>query len=144
LGLLSDTFDICTTDDVYNEAVKQGRERLYEDANKIGDLTEKNKILVIKREKYSKKLKPKKSFGRGEISVFQAYRKGYLVVTDDLSFTTYLNEMSIKNVSPAHLIIALMKKSEISKEKAFYYLGNLKPLIRKEIFEQVNKDIKGG
>ena len=137
------SFKVYITDDVYNETVEEGIERFYEDADKIKNLADNKKISIIKRDKYVKITKPKQSFGKGEVSVSQVHKKDYLTVTDDLSFVSYLNNISIKNISSAHLITALVKKDKISKQEAYYYLENLKPLIRKEIYELVKKDIKG-
>ena len=136
-------FKIHITNDVYNETVEQGKKRIYEDADKIENLVQNKKIFLIKSAKYAKKPKPKQSFGRGETSVFQAYKKGYLIVTDDLSFVSYLNDVSIRNMSCAHVLIALAKKGRISKEKACYHLEKLSFFIRKEIYELAKKGIKG-
>ncbi len=135
-------FKIYITDDVYKEAVEQGRKGLYEDADKIKSLIDAKRILIIKASKY-KKTKPKQDFGKGETSVFQAYKKDYLIVTDDLSFAVYLNEESIKNISSAHLLIELLRKGKIKNTEAYFHLEKLKPLIRKEIYELVKEDIKG-
>ena len=140
---VANTFEVCITDDVYRETVEQGRTGLYKDADKIKNLIDAKKISVIRSREYIRKAKPKKSFGRGEISIFQAYKKGYLIVADDLSFVVYLNDESIKNVSSAYLLVMLLKKHRIGKEKACYYLDRLKPLIRKDIYELVKSDIKG-
>jgi len=140
---VTNSFEVYITDDVYNETVEEGKERFYEDAYKIQNLIDDNRIHVIKRSDYLKKAIPKQSFGKGEVSVLQAHKNAYLIVTDDLSFASYLNNISIKNISSAHLITALVKKGKISKQEAYYYLENLKPLIRKEIYELVKNDIKG-
>lgn len=143
LETTANVFQVCITDDVYHEAVEQGRRKLYEDADKIKGLIDAKKIFVIKSNKYAKEAKPRKSFGKGEISVFQAYKKNYLIVADDLSFVACLNDESIKNMSSAHVLMALLKKRKIGKEKAYYHLDKLKPLIRKETYELVKSDIKG-
>ena len=143
LEFIVNAFDAYITEEVYDETVEQGRKRLYEDADKIKNLIDAKKIFVIKSSRYTKKAKPKQSFGMGEASVFQAYKKDYLIVTDDLSFVLYLNEKSIQNISSAHLLMVLLKKGRINKENANYYLEKLKSLIRKEIYELIKKDIKG-
>ena len=143
LDFTVNAFDVYITEEVYNETVEQGRKRLYEDADKIKNLIDAKKIFVIKSIRYTKKAKPKRSFGMGETSVFQAYKKDYLIVTDDLSFVFYLNEESIQNISSAHLLIALLKKGKIKKENAYHHLEKLKSLIRKEIYELIKNDMKG-
>lgn len=141
---ITNVFKVCITNEVYSEAVEKGRERFYVDADKIQNLIDGKNILIIKDNEYAKKPKPKQGFGKGEISVFQAYKEDYLIVSDDLRFVSYLNEIPIKNIASGHLIAALVKKGGISKVDAYYYLENLKPLIRKEIYEAIKNDIKGG
>ena len=102
-----------------------------------------DKLEKIKRIEYEKKMKPEQNFGKGELSVFQAYRKGFVIMSDDLHFVSYLNETSIKNISPGQLLVGMVKKKIVNKEQAYDYLDQLKPLIRKEIYELVKKDLKG-
>ena len=79
----------------------------------------------------------------GETSVFQAYKKGNFVVTDDLSFLSYITKENIKNISPTHLLIILVKKGKLKKDEAYFYLEKLRPLIRDEVYELAKNDIKG-
>ena len=85
-----ENFDVLITEEVYKETVEEGKRRFYPDSDKIEKLVQDNKIKILKGVYYSKKKKPKQSFGRGEISIFKAYKKDRLIVTDDLSFTSYL------------------------------------------------------
>lgn len=134
-------FNVFITEDVYNETVKEGKKGLYPDADKIENFVKEEKIKILKRGYYKKKKKPKQPFGRGEVSVFQAYGKNTIIVTDDLSFTSYIKKEQIRSLSSAHLIYTLVKKEKLSKDKAYYCLEKLKPFIRKSVYELVKKDI---
>ena len=138
LDKIAENFMVLITEEVYNETVKEGKKGFYQDADKIGDLVNKGKIRVIK-EKNKKELK--QSFGKGEKSIYKAYNKGSLVITDDLKFTSYIKRENIRSLSSAHLIYALVKKKKISKDNAHYCLEKLKPYIRKDLYKLIKKDV---
>ena len=99
--------------------------------------------MVIKSESYKNKKKPKQSFGAGEASIFHVYRKNSIIVTDDLSFASYIKKNGMQVISPAHLLVILFKKNKLSKSEAYNCLERLKPFIRKELYEIVKKDLGG-
>ncbi|MBS3132001.1 hypothetical protein J4212_06210 [Candidatus Woesearchaeota archaeon] len=134
-------FKASITEDVHEEAVREGKSRLYQDADKIQDFVSQKKIIVIAANAYKRNKTPKKPFGKGETSLFQAYGKGKIIVTDDLSFIACLREEGMKWLSSPHLIIALVKGKSISRQKALYYADRLKPYIRKDVYEAVKNDI---
>lgn len=136
-------FDVLITEDVYNETVEEGKKGFYADADKIEELVKQGRINVLKVDYYKKGKKPKQSFGIGETSVFQAYKKGRLVVTDDLSFALYLEKKSIKYLSSAHILLMLLKKHKLTKDEAYHCLEKMKPFIRRQIYEIIKKDIGG-
>lgn len=138
LDKIAENFNVSITEEVYNETVKEGKKGFYQDADKIGDFVNKGKIKIIK-EKYKKELK--QSFGKGEKSTYQAYKKGTLIITDDLRFTSHIKRENIKSLSSAHLLYALVKKKKLSKDNAHYCLEKLKPYIRKDVYKLIKKDI---
>ncbi len=141
LDVIVKNFNASIAEEVYEEAVKEGKKGFYPDADKIGNFIQEGKIKIIKKQYYNKGKKTKQPFGRGEASVFQAYKKGNIIVSDDLSFTSYARKENIKSLSSAHLIYVLVKKRKISKDKAYDSLEKLKPYIRKDVYELVKKDI---
>lgn len=143
LDLVANNFDVITTEQVFEETVKEGKEGFYQDAYKIEKLIQEDKIDVLKTKFYIKSKKPSKNFGKGEVSLYQAYKKGVLIVTDDLSFTSYLQKERLKCISSAHLLPVLIKKHKLKIDKAYHCLERLKPYIRKEVYELVKGDIKG-
>ena len=143
LDQVAHNFYVCITKEVYEEAVSEGKKGFYEDADKIEKLAKTEKIKILKKKAYDKREKPKESFGRGEISIFQAYKKNILIVTDDLSFTSYLKKENISSLSSAHLLSILFKKNKLSKSEAYYCLERLKPFIRKDVYEIIKNDLGG-
>lgn len=142
LEMVSKEFEVLITEDIYEEAVQEGKKRFYEDANKIESLVNNGKIKILKRTHYIKSKKPKQNFGRGELSVYQAYKKDKIILTDDLSFTSYIKKEGIKSISSANIIIILTKKGRLNKSEAYDSLEKLRPLIRKELYELVKEEIE--
>jgi len=141
LDKIAKNFSILITEEVYNETVKEGKKGFYQDAEDIENYINKGDIKIIKIKNYIKKKGPGKNFGKGEKSTFQAYKKGSLIVTDDLSFTSYIKKEKLKVLSSANLLYALVKKKKLSKSNAQYYLEKLKPYIRKDVYNLVRRDI---
>ena len=75
--------------------------------------------------------------------VLQAYKKGFLIVSDDLSFTKYVKEQGINIISSVNLLFLLYQKHRLSKSEANYCLERLKPFIRKSLYEEIKKDLGG-
>ena len=143
LDFVVENFQVLITGEVYKETVNEGKRGFYQDAYNIERLIKINKIKVLEGKSYKKNKKPKQNFGKGEESIFQARKKGILIVTDDLSFTLYAQKENIKSISSAHLVFILAKKGKLKKDKAYYFLEKLRPFIRKEIYELVKNDIQG-
>lgn len=143
LATVTECFDVLITEEVYSETVEEGKKGFHPDADRIANLVEDRKIKLTKRKDYIKNKGPKESFGEGEISVFKSYKKNRMIVTDDLRFSSYIGKEDIKNISSAHLLLALVKKGKMQKDKAEYYLEKLKPYIKKGVYELVKQDLKG-
>ena len=143
LDAVTENFDVFITEEIYEETIIEGKKGFYHDADDIERLIQNSKIKILKGGHYKKKEKSKPGFGRGELSILQAYKKDSLIVTDDLSFTSYMQKERIKSISSAHLLLALVKKDKMDKDKAYYHLERLKPFIRKDVYELVKNDFKG-
>ena len=139
LGTLTENFDVLITKEIYEETVIEGKTGFYQDADKIESLVQNGKIKILKvRHKKNSNL----NFGKGELSILNIHKKDSLIITDDLRFTSYMQKENIKSVSSAHLLLTLVKKGKINKNKAYYYLEKLKPFIRKEVYKLVKNDIR--
>lgn len=145
IGLLENVtkiFSVQITEEIFNETVTEGKKRLYEDANKIEKFITNGKIIVIKKKRKGR-IPAKENFGAGELSIIDAKEKKHIIVTDDLSFTRYLQSNKIIPISSANLIISLKEKSILTKQQAFNYLERLKPHIRDEIYKNIANDLEG-
>lgn len=130
-------FKVIITEEIYHEAVHEGKKGYYQDAFKLEKFIKNKKINIIRKSHYQTRKKPKQNFGRGEISVFQAYKKDLVIVTDDSAFTSYIKTENMKSLSSAHILAALAKKQKIQKDKAYHCLQKLKPFIKMEIYELI-------
>lgn len=144
LEAVVENFNINITEEIYDETVTEGKKGLHKDADKIDILIQKDKIKIIKKNNYQKNKKSLQSFGKGEISIFQAYKENNIIVTDDLRFTTYIKEQEMDNISSANLLSILVKKKKPEKNKAKYHLEKLKQYIRKEVYELIKDSLEGG
>lgn len=141
LDVASKSFSVLITEEIYDEAVKEGKRRLFPDADEIENLVQQERIKILKKEYYKKRKIPKQLFGKGEISAFQAHTKKNTIVTDDLNFRSYIKKEHGRCLSSAHILYILAKKGKLSKSKAYDCLERLRPYIRKEVYKLIKEDI---
>lgn len=127
------------TQEVFNEAVKAGKERFYEDAYIIEDLINR-RLLTIKKVKFTEL----PELGKGEASSLEILKKGKYnaIITDDRKFLKMLEGQNIPFVMPSDVIIALLKRHKITTKKASEALEKIRPFIRKEIYERAKKEVE--
>lgn len=126
------------TQEVFEEAVKKGKERFYEDAYVIEDLIAR-KLLAVQKIKTTELV----NLGKGETSSLELYKKKKYnaIITDDRKFLKVLEEQNIPFIMPSDVIINLLKRRKITKKKAFSALEKIKPFIRKEVYEKSRGEI---
>jgi len=144
-GILDDIcryYECIISNEVKNECVDEGKKRMYEDALKIEEMTNK-KILNIKEQK-KKRRKINENLGKGEISAANLYfqERNCIIVTDDFAFIKYLEENDIKFFVPADLILLMKVSNKIDKETALMYLEKMRQFIREDVYNDIKKDIK--
>ena len=146
IGLLDDVtraFNVEITEEICNETVMEGKKRLYEDADKIKEFVDSKRIVIIKDKMRKIKSLIKENLGSGELSIINSKKRGHIIVTDDFSFTKYLQIKKIIPISSANLIFALKEKSILTKQQAEDSLEKLKPYIRNDIYINVKNDMGG-
>lgn len=126
------------TQEVFDEAVKKGKEGFYEDAYVIEDLI-KRKLLTVKGTETAGIA----DLGKGEESSLKIYKKGKYaaIITDDRKFLKVLEEQNVPFIMPSDVIVTLSKRRKINARKASEALEKLKPLIRKEVYEKAKGEI---
>ena len=98
IGLLDDVtraFNVEITEEICNETVMEGKKRLYEDADKIKEFVDSKRIVIIKDKMRKIKSLIKENLGSGELSIINSKKRGHIIVTDDFSFTKYLQSKKI-------------------------------------------------
>src|SRR3989344_748156 len=80
MNIIVENYQCAITKQVYEEAVTEGKKRLYQDALEIERLFQAEKIKVI-----SIRLKLDKTLGKGEASVYQDAEDS-VIVSDDRKF----------------------------------------------------------
>ncbi|MBI2076295.1 MAG: hypothetical protein HYT72_03560 [Candidatus Aenigmarchaeota archaeon] len=126
------------TQDVFNEAVKQGKERLYEDAYAIEDLIDR-KLLSVEKINFEEI----NNLGKGEASSLAIYKKKRCnaIITDDRKFLSVLEEQRIPFIMPVDVILGLLKRRKITTKMAFEALEKMKLFIREELYTKAKNEI---
>ncbi|MGR3318061.1 MAG: hypothetical protein ACUZ8O_06230 [Candidatus Anammoxibacter sp.] len=135
------TFNCLITNDVADETVKEGKERLYPDALIIESLI-KNRLIKIKKPKKSVNIK--ENFGKGEKSALELYHslKNCSIVSDDMAFIKHLETENIFYFIPSDIIVLLKRIGEISLKDSICFLDKLRIFINKDIYNKAKKELK--
>lgn len=132
------SFNCNITNEIYNETVTEGKNKLYEDAFFIGDLVDKN-LLQVKDTKYripSNILKETKNLGKGEVSVLSLYFEigTKAIISDDLAFLKLLKKFEIPFIIPIDLIIMMVNMKTLKREKAQSAIEKIRGFVREECY----------
>ena len=126
------------TQEVFNEAVKEGKERLYEDAYVIEDMINRKLILVEKIN-----FEEIEGLGNGEASSLAIYKKKRCsaIITDDRKFLSLLEEQNIPFIMPVDAIVGLLKRRKTTRKAASDALEKMKPFIREDLYIKAKNEI---
>ncbi len=139
-------FDCVISDKVRQEAVTDGKKRLYEDAFQIENLIEKKKLRVIKLGLSSNVGRMAKSahLGSGELATLELFfrtRNG-VVVSEDRTFLSVLEKHNIPFVIPSDLIAHSGKLKILSRKEALGALEKIRPYTRESNYLKAKKAIE--
>jgi len=136
-------FNCVISEEVYNEAVTQGKKGLHRDAFKIEKLLE-DKSIKLKRCKKDEEIEFRGNLGEGERSIFILYQnsKNPTIVSDDNTFINFLKEENVNFIVPADFITLLKKLNKVDKLQALNYLENLKAHIKPEVYLKIKKKLE--
>lgn len=128
LAILCKQYTCIITPEVKRETVDAGKERLYQDAEKIEDMINKNMLQI---QQPHQEISVSRNLGRGELSVLQLSKeiKNTLVVTDDKTFIRELQQQQIPFLIPIDIIALLVHQKKIQKLEALNALENIRPFI---------------
>lgn len=131
----TESFAVEITPEVYEEAVEDGKKKLYPDAEEIDLLTQQKNITILQKKDSEKG--ELKGYGKGESSLYRVYGKNTIVVTDDVTFTKEIRGEGKRCISSAHILELLYKKQKITKNQALQAIEKLKPYIKKELYTTI-------
>lgn len=126
---------------VYREAVVEGKKQLYQDAFEIEKFIKNKKITVIKIT--IDETIP--GLGKGELSTLLLFKKlkAHAIISDDRKFLKLLDERQIAYIVPTEAIVGLASNKHLEKEKAIQALNKIKNLVRKENYESAVNALGG-
>jgi len=143
---VANNFECFISDKVYNEAVIEGKSRLYEDAFQIEDLIKKGKLSVIKTKKNVKSeniLRNWRHIGEGERSTLHLFFniRANVIVSDDQAFLNLLYRNNIAFIIPSDLIVKLFKLKILDKEESLSALKRIKDYIRESNYLKAKEKV---
>jgi predicted nucleic acid-binding protein len=126
---------------VYEEAVVEGKRKLYEDAFHIEKLIEKKRVRV----EQTSAVESIPGLGKGERSALALFTKlnADAIITDDRRFISHLEEKGIPMIIPTEIIVALGVKRVLTKEEAKEALERIRPFVTKENHQRAIEAIGG-
>ena len=126
------------TREVFDEAVRKGKERFYEDAYAIEDMVNR-KLLSVEKIQFEEI----DNLGKGEASSLELYKKKKCsaIITDDRKFLSVLEEQGIPFIMPADVIISLLNRRKIARKAALEALEKIKPLVREEVYAKAKGEM---
>lgn len=127
--------------EVFEEAVIEGKKRLYEDAFQIENMINRKRIIVKKVEKRELLA----GFGKGESATLALYfqEKASAIVSDDKKFVAYLQKRNIPFIIPTEVIVGLVHKKKLEKSEGEEALAKIKPFVREENYNYALEALGG-
>lgn len=114
------------SEEVYQEAVVEGKKRFHQDAFMIEQLVQEGKIKV-EQVKY----KDIPLLGKGETSSLALYYeiKAQVIVSDDRQFLTYIERLEIPFLVPSEFLLFLTLTKQAKNKECLEALEKMKDLI---------------
>ncbi len=133
--------DCIISQEVFEEAVTEGKKRMYEDAFEIERLVKQRKIRVVK----TSNIKEIPGLGTGELSALALYlqTKSKAIVSDDRRFLDILAEEGIPFIIPTEVIVALALNKTISRKQGLNALLRIKEFVSKDNYESALQALGG-
>lgn len=143
---LPDYFTCLISNEVYEETVLKGMERLYEDAFQIEELVKNKKLKVEKVQNNNKaqSLLEDSKVGKGETSTLHLFYNinAKAIISDDRIFLKILHQNNIPFIIPIDLIIRLYGLKIISKKEAIDGLIEIKPYVNKNCYDNAKANLE--
>jgi rRNA-processing protein FCF1 len=147
LAIVSETYRCVIPQAVHDEAVTQGEARFHPDAEAI------ERIVLAPVEILDTPLRTEivledaeVRLGRRERALLSLFSKQHedVIVSDDRYFLSLLTRHGIPFVTPATLIVLLVRPGVLQRERALRALARIRPLIREAVYEQATRNLEEG
>lgn len=135
--------ELLVSPQVYREAIDEGKARGYKDALEI------EHVLKHYGQRLPKRVKTRVNsdiltLGPGEREILQmlSHERADVVLSDDHAFLSVLEAQGVPYMTPGAALVFLAEQSMIQIQEAQQALERLRPLIRRDQYEAVFKDLQ--
>ncbi len=140
LAALVGAFDCTVPTSVYDEVVTRGKTKLHQDAEVIEEIISGTVIIVSTPEHRQ----PELGLGAGEIGILDLLSGGQdgMVVSDDRRFLAVLSMRGTRFLTPADMLVVLVRRGALTGAEAREALERLRPMIRQAAYLETQQDLK--
>ncbi|MBI4333687.1 MAG: hypothetical protein HY673_20685 [Chloroflexi bacterium] len=140
LGKLVAAFPCTVPLAVYDEVVNRGKARFHQDAEVIEEIISGTVTVASTTPEHRQ---PELGLGAGEIGILDllaGWQDG-LVVSDDRHFLTVLSMRGIPFLTPADMLVVLVRRGHLIGAEAREALERLRPAIRPAAYLETQQDL---
>lgn len=135
-GILADVlrFHDCVVPSVVYDEVA-GEENAYADAAGIGEVLRATATITPVTIPFDSSM----SLGLGEQGILSILGRfpATIIVSDDRQFLSAIASLGVSTLTPAGVLVSMVQSSEIRLPRAYEALNQLRPVIRKQIYDAV-------
>lgn len=147
LGALIGNHKILVPEAVYEEAVVRGKRELYEDAFELERLLEDEQVPIVRSRRESQAdrlLEGVTALGAGERAALHLYvaEGADAVLSDDRVFLNFLGRNAVPFLTPANVIVGLVRARQFSCEEALEALEKLRGYVRAGVYERAKAELE--
>lgn len=129
---------------VYAETVERGARSGYPDAFIIRQALLPSHVRPhVRNPQAAALLQRKRGLGRGERDALHLFcaAGADAIITDDLSFTTFLEHANLDCLPPALVLVQLANEGQLSSKRALEALERMRPFIRSAVYRAAMNDL---
>jgi hypothetical protein len=132
---------------VYEEAVRRGKQELYEDALELERILEDREVPAVSARsepRADRLLEGVTSLGAGERGALHLYfaEVANAVVSNDRVFLNFLGRHSIPSLTLANAVVGLARSGWISPGEGLQALEKLSGYVRAEVYERAGAELE--
>jgi predicted nucleic acid-binding protein len=139
-------FDCYITQEVYEETVVKGKERLHDDAFLLDTFVNEGKLKLREAEpnEDAQFILSNSTVGRGESSTLHLFsdNNAKAIISDDRVFLNLLHRNNVRFIIPTDLIVRLYELKILTKKESKEALTMIKPMTNKNNFDKAIKNLE--